>query len=173
MDQAMEEAVWEAVREQFRRRPEVDMEAHARAVVEVVAELLAAGEPGDREIALAAAILHDVGIPEAIARYGSGAPPGQEIEGAQLAREMLARLKWPTERAGEIAEIIGQHHRRLETASAEFRLLYDADLIVNAQEAGKSFGEIGGGLYAESARAIARRRLGQAYSGKAIGERSQ
>ena len=156
-----DQPLWQAAREQFRRRTDFDMESHARAVTEIVAELLEGGEPGERETALSAAILHDVGIPEAFERYGSAAAAGQEIEGARLAREILTRLRWPEAKVEKIADMIGHHHQRLEQPSDEFKLLYDADLIVNTIEGGLDYPTLEEHLYTERARAIARRRVKQ------------
>jgi len=156
--------LWQAAREQFRRRPEVDMEAHARAVVHIVEELLAEHEPGDRETALAAAALHDVGIPEAIACYGSPAARGQEVEGARLAREILTKAAWPKDKVELICEIIGHHHQRPENPAAEFCLLY-ADLIVNAEEAEQNYEGVAHLLHTKTAKRIARRRLRHADQG--------
>src|SRR3972149_2302728 len=94
------EPIWARARAEFAKRPEVDMEAHARGVVELVERFLAEGEAGEAEGAVAAAILHDVGIPRAIALYGSAAPPGQEIEGARLAGQILSELGVEPAKAG-------------------------------------------------------------------------
>lgn len=154
------EALWEQARRQFSLRPDHDMEAHARLVVELTRELAARGEPGDLEIAQAAAVLHDVGIPQAIRLYSSGGPPGQEVEGTLLAREILCQLGEPAGSLEAICGIIAVHHHRPDHPTAEFRLVHDADLIVNAIEDRGGYPEIAGRLYSDAARSLARERLG-------------
>ena len=131
------------------------MEAHARAVLDYVRQLRERGAPGDPEIATLAAILHDVGIPQALRLYGSAGPPGQEVEGAVIANDLLARLGCPRKQIDLITAIIAMHHHRPVHPSAEFQLVYDADQLVNAQEQGQPLAEISERLYTPQARAIA------------------
>src|SRR5512137_2621367 len=64
---------------------------HARRVTGYARQLLDS-EPGDTELVLATALLHDIGIPEAERKYGSCAGNLQEIEGPPMARRILSRL---------------------------------------------------------------------------------
>ncbi len=79
--------IWRRAGEQFALRPEVDMRAHAEAVIRRVQELTAMGEPGDEAVAIPAAILHDVGIPRALRRHPKAGTPAHEVESAVIARD--------------------------------------------------------------------------------------
>jgi HD superfamily phosphodiesterase len=147
--------VWARAQECFDRRPDTDMRRHAESVVALARQLLARGEPGRPEIVMPAAILHDIGIPRAIELYGSGGPPGQEVESALLAREILAELGYLAERVEAVCGIIALHHHRPRHATPEFRVVYDADLLVNAQEGGQRAAEIVEQLYTDQGRRLA------------------
>src|SRR5512139_1287647 len=64
---------------------------HALRVTGFAGEILA-HEPGVREVVIAAALLHDIGIREAERKYGSSAGNLQELEGPPVAREILSSL---------------------------------------------------------------------------------
>jgi len=101
-----------------------------------------------------------VGMAVAVEKYGSTKPPGQEVEGAVVARRMLAELGWPQADLEAICGIVGIHHHRHVEATAEFRLVYDADLLVNAADGGKGYDEVGRRFYSDAARRIAKGILG-------------
>ena len=146
--------VWARAEEHFAQRPDTDMRAHAEAVVKWAEALMEAGEPGEPEVIIPAAILHDVGIPRAIALYGSSGPPGQEVEGAVVAGRILTELNWQPQRIEAICGIIARHHHRPDHPTPEFRVIYDADLLVNAQEAGLTYEQVAGGFYSAAARRL-------------------
>ncbi|MBI2869841.1 MAG: HD domain-containing protein [Chloroflexi bacterium] len=104
--------------------------AHARKVTGY-AEKLLAEEPGDPNIVVPAALLHDIGIHAAEQKHGSSAGKFQEIEGPPVARAILARLAVPPARIDEICEIIAHHHSPGVVNTLNFRILYDADWLVN------------------------------------------
>jgi len=56
---------------------------HALSVLSFAEQILN-DEPGDREVVVAAALLHDIGIHEAERKYGSSAGRYQEIEGPPI-----------------------------------------------------------------------------------------
>jgi len=107
--------------------------AHALRVTEFAKRLLL-HEPGDKELVLATALLHDIGIPEAERKHGSAAGNLQEIEGPPLAREILTGLSYPEPFIAEVCLIIASHHSPGEVESDNFRLLWDADWLVNFGE---------------------------------------
>ena len=80
---------------------------------------------------LAAAYLHDIGIPEAERVHGSSAGNFQEIEGPPIAEEILARLNTEDVLANSIVKIVGNHHTSGAIDSTEFRIIWDADALVN------------------------------------------
>ncbi len=78
-----------------------------------------------------AALLHDVGIKPAKARFGSSAGHHQEELGPPVAGEILRKLGVEDEKIGTIKELIAHHHTPGKIATTEFACLWDADFIVN------------------------------------------
>lgn len=107
--------------------------AHALRVTEHARQLLET-EPGDRELVLATALLHDIGIPEAERKYGSPAGNLQEIEGPPVARGILAGLGYDEPFIAEVCSIIASHHSPGEVETDNFRIIWDADWLVNLGE---------------------------------------
>ena len=103
---------------------------HARRVTEYAEELLKR-EGGDYTILIGASILHDIGIHQAQKKYGSTAGKYQEKEGPSIARRLLTRLGFEKNQIEEICAIIAHHHSPGKINTQNFRLLYDADRLVN------------------------------------------
>jgi hypothetical protein len=121
-------AIQAAMEEYFGRdRRRID---HALRVTDFARRLLL-HEPGDRELVLATALLHDIGIPEAERKHGSAAGHLQEIEGPPVAHEILTRLGYDEAFIAEACTIIASHHSPGEVDSANFRAIWDADWLVN------------------------------------------
>jgi len=95
------------------------------------AETLLQTEGGDSRVVIAAAVLHDIGIHAAEAKHGSSIGKFQEIEGPPIAREILTRLGFVAGEMAEICEIIGHHHSPGKINTRNFKILYDADWLVN------------------------------------------
>ncbi|MBM4025107.1 MAG: HD domain-containing protein [Planctomycetes bacterium] len=106
---------------------------HALRVLDY-AEQIGAAEGGDPLVIRAAAILHDIGIPEAQRRYGSAAGKYQEIEGPPIAEPILKDNNVDPVRIQHICAIIANHHSARDIDTREFRVLWDADWLVNLQE---------------------------------------
>lgn len=98
------------------------------------AENIGKKERGNMAVILAAAYLHDIGIPNAEAKHGSSAARYQEAEGPPVAREILQKLKADEKLTDEVCDIIAHHHHPGEDESLNFKVLYDADLIANLEE---------------------------------------
>jgi hypothetical protein len=77
------------------------------------------------------ALLHDIGIREAERKHGSAAGNLQEIEGPPVAREILAGIGFNEAFIGEVCEIIASHHSPGEVDTENFRVIWDADWLVN------------------------------------------
>jgi len=103
---------------------------HALAVLDY-AEQIQNVEGGDPLIVRAAAILHDIGIHEAERKYGSAAGKYQEIEGPPIAEEILKRYDVAAEAIEHICRIIANHHSAKDIDTTEFRIVWDADWLVN------------------------------------------
>ena len=98
------------------------------------AEQIAREEKGDMVIVLCAAYLHDIGIHEAERKYESTAARYQEEEGPPIAREILAKLAASREIIDEVCDVVGHHHHPRPEETVNFKIVYDADLIVNLEE---------------------------------------
>ncbi|MFN2340809.1 MAG: HD domain-containing protein [Halanaerobium sp.] len=85
----------------------------------------------NEEVIIYSAVLHDVGIKNAELKYESSAGHYQEIEGPPVARKIMESLNIDFELIDEIAEIIAHHHTPGKVGSNNFKLLYDADWLVN------------------------------------------
>ena len=106
---------------------------HALAVLDY-AEQIQNAEGGDPLIVRAAAILHDIGIHQAEKKYGSSAGNYQEIEGPPSAEEILKKYDVPDETIEHICRIIANHHSAKNIDTIEFRIVWDADRLVNIPE---------------------------------------
>jgi hypothetical protein len=103
---------------------------HALQVSIYAGELLVYVD-ADPVVTLAAAYLHDIGIPEAERKHGSCSGKWQELEGPPIAREMLSDLGAESAFTEQVAEIVANHHTRDGVSSPEFRVIWDADALVN------------------------------------------
>lgn len=98
------------------------------------AEEIVKQEKGDPAVVLTAAYLHDIGIKEAERKYNSTAARYQEEEGPPIARWILEKLGANQELIEEVCDIIGHHHHPRVQETVNFKVVYDADLIVNLEE---------------------------------------
>ena len=98
------------------------------------AERIANKEGGGLAVVLCAAYLHDIGIKEAERKHNSTAARYQEEEGPPVAREMLVRLGADEELVSEVCDIVAHHHHPRDEETANFKAVYDSDMIVNMEE---------------------------------------
>ncbi|MCX8043203.1 MAG: HD domain-containing protein [Desulfobacterota bacterium] len=106
---------------------------HAESVA-CYAERIGREVHADMAVVIAAAYLHDIGIHEAEQRYGSSAAPYQEELGPLIARKILQESGANRQMIDEVCDIIAHLHHPRREETANFKALYDADLIVNLQE---------------------------------------
>ena len=106
---------------------------HALAVLDYAEQILAV-EGGDPLIVKATAILHDIGILEAERKHGSSAGKYQEMEGPAIAEPILKKFEIDAEKIEHILKIIANHHSDKDLDTTEFRVIWDADRIVNLDE---------------------------------------
>ena len=95
------------------------------------AETILEAEPADPLAVKAAAILHDIGIREAERKHGSCSPRFQELEGPPIARTILDRLGLDEDTIAHVCRIVGSHHSANDIDTPEFRIVWDADWLVN------------------------------------------
>lgn len=100
-------------------------------VIGVKEELPAA----DLRILDMAAIMHDIGIRPSEEKYGRCDGKLQEQEGPAYAREMLSEFPEVTEQETDrICYLIAHHHTYENVDGLDYRILLEADFLVNAME---------------------------------------
>lgn len=99
--------------------------------VTAYAERLIIREGGEYVVVIGAAVLHDIGIHEAERKYHSTNGKYQEKEGPPIARGILTRLGFAEDNIKEICDIIAHHHSPGKINTVNFKVLYDADWLVN------------------------------------------
>ncbi len=83
----------------------------------------------------AAAILHDIGIHPAEAKYGNCNGKAQEELGPDEARKLLQEVGGFTDTQTErVCWLIGHHHTYSNVTAADHRILLEADFLVNSFE---------------------------------------
>jgi putative nucleotidyltransferase with HDIG domain len=113
---------------------------HALSVLSYAEEIMRE-EPCDPPVVVAAALLHDIGIHEAERKHNSNAGRYQEIEGPPIAEEILKSLGANAELTEEVCDIVGHHHSPRKQETSNFKILYDADTIVNLCDDGAPSGK--------------------------------
>ncbi|MCE5285614.1 MAG: HD domain-containing protein [Pelosinus sp.] len=111
---------------------------HALKVLKA-AEAIMAGEDiidARSRIITIAAILHDIGIKNAEAKYHSSAGTYQELEGPPVAREIMLRRSESTEVVERVTYIVGGHHTPSKNDGLDFQVIWEADWFVNIEEDG-------------------------------------
>ena len=88
-------------------------------------------QTADPRVVFAAAILHDIGIQEAERKHGSAAGCYQELEGPPIARRILMELGIDSDTITHVCRIVGSHHSAGDIDTPEFRIVWDADWLVN------------------------------------------
>lgn len=82
-----------------------------------------------------AAIMHDIGIRPSEEKYGRCDGKLQEQEGPFYAREMLSKFSELTEgETDRICYLIAHHHTYDNVDGLDYRILLEADFLVNAME---------------------------------------
>lgn len=82
-----------------------------------------------------AAIVHDIGIRDSLEKYGSESGKYQEIEGPGEAEEMLRSLGGYSDAQIErVKYLVGHHHTYTDVDGLDYRILLEADFLVNLYE---------------------------------------
>ncbi|MBQ8505921.1 MAG: HD domain-containing protein [Clostridia bacterium] len=85
-----------------------------------------------QEILEVAAVVHDIGIPRAIEKYGNDAGPYQEELGPAEAKKLLGELGYDEELVDRVCALVGRHHTYTNVDGMDCRILLEADYLVNA-----------------------------------------
>ena len=124
------------------------------------AQRLLAEEGGDEDIVIPAIILHDVGwkkVPEDIQLKAFGPKASMpewnrvhEVEGAEIAGEILRKVNYPEYKTSEIREIIQGHDSRKASISRNDSVVKDADKLWRYSETAIRGIQMGFGLTFEA-----------------------
>lgn len=87
-----------------------------------------------QELLEVAALTHDIGIKVSEQKYGSSAGKYQEIEGPQVAKELLAKLSYDPKKTQRVCYLIGHHHTYNQIEGVDYQILVEADFLVNLEE---------------------------------------
>ena len=87
-----------------------------------------------KEILEIAAILHDIGIKVSEEKYNSSAGKYQELEGPQVARDLLAEFNIEKDILDRVCFLISHHHTYSSIDDIDLQILIEADFIVNIFE---------------------------------------
>lgn len=106
---------------------------HAQNVLKYAKGILKV-EKGVYNVVILAAILHDIGIRECERKYNSTNGQLQEKEGPPIARKILEDLHVDNKIIVEVCQIIASHHSPGEINTLNFKVIWDADLLVNLKD---------------------------------------
>ena len=107
--------------------------SHAKRVLGFAEELLK-HESADASVIIPASILHDVGIKVSEEKYGSSAGHYQEKEGPKVAKDIMRNIGIEDAVINEVCQIIACHHSPGKINTRNFKVLYDADWLVNLKD---------------------------------------
>ncbi len=93
-------------------------------------------DPEQIQVLEAAAVLHDIGIKISEEKYNSSAGHYQELEGPAIAKELLLPMNPDPGVLERVCFLIGHHHTYSAIDDIVFRILVEADFLVNAYEDG-------------------------------------
>lgn len=82
----------------------------------------------------AAALTHDIGIKPAEEQYGACHGKLQEEIGPAYAKDMLQNLGFEEEVIERVCYLIGHHHTYTDVGGIDYRILLEADFLVNLYE---------------------------------------
>ncbi len=105
------------------------------------ARIIAEGENADKKtihIIETAALTHDIGIKPSERKYGSSAGRYQELEGPPEAVKLLERVGEDKETIERVCWLIAHHHTYNCIDALDYRILVEADFLVNLSEDGCS-----------------------------------
>lgn len=81
-----------------------------------------------------AAVVHDIGIHPAEAKYGKSNGNYQEELGSAPAREMLSKLGIAEADIERVCYLVGHHHTYTHIDGMDYQILVEADFLVNMFE---------------------------------------
>lgn len=94
--------------------------------------------PADLFVLETAAVVHDIGIKPSEAKYGRCDGKLQEQEGPEPARELLEKLGYEKTVIERVCYLVAHHHTYENVEGLDYRILLEADFLVNLYEDGIS-----------------------------------
>ena len=85
-----------------------------------------------------AALVHDIGIRPAEAKFGSCSGALQEQEGPAEARRLLENLDIDPDVVNRVCFLVGHHHTYTDIHDPDYQILVEADFLVNLYEDNES-----------------------------------
>ncbi len=89
---------------------------------------------GDMMVIMAAALLHEIGLKNALKKYNSSTAKYLHLEGPPLAEKILTDLKAPQELIDEVCDIISHYQWPGDEETVNFKVLHDAALIIRTAQ---------------------------------------
>lgn len=94
----------------------------------------------EQRILNTAAIVHDIGIKAAEAKYHSTMGKYQEEEGAPLAQTLLQECGCDPDLTRRVCFLVAHHHTYTNIESGDYQILVEADFLVNLYEHSSKYG---------------------------------
>lgn len=94
--------------------------------------------PAELFVLETAAVVHDIGIKPSEAKYGRCDGELQEQEGPEPARELLKGLGYENTVIERVCYLVAHHHTYENVEGLDYRILLEADFLVNLYEDGIS-----------------------------------
>lgn len=94
--------------------------------------------PAELFVLETAAVVHDIGIKPSEAKYGRCDGKLQEQEGPEPARELLKGLRYENTVIERVCYLVAHHHTYENVEGLDYRILLEADFLVNLYEDGIS-----------------------------------
>ena len=91
-------------------------------------------DAGTQYILEAAAIVHDIACPLCREKYGNTNGKYQEKEGGPLTEAFLKKFTLPEGMAERVIYLVSHHHTYANVVGRDYRILLEADFLVNADE---------------------------------------
>lgn len=104
---------------------------HALEVLKHAEKIMEKRDGFDKDIVIAAALLHDAGIKPSEKELGYNDGKTQEKYGPPIAEKLLKSAGFPENKIKKVSEIIGNHHSAPRYDYSELEILKEADRIVN------------------------------------------
>jgi predicted metal-dependent HD superfamily phosphohydrolase len=99
--------------------------------------------PEKKQLALElAAVFHDIGIKSSREKYNSTDAKYQEKEGPPVTARILKALGFEKELVDRVSFIVGNHHSYEKIDDIDFRVVVEADFLVNLDEGFASINDL-------------------------------